>query len=83
VRILHLHADYPEDTIARALQQALQGHCYTVDGVKQIVRRLSEPACAVAPLKQEELPMPDVSPVTWPELDQFDRLLHTAAGGAA
>jgi transposase len=81
VHILQLHEDYPEDIIAQALQQALEGYCYTVDGVKQIVRRLAEPACTVAPLEGDDLPVPDVASVVWPELDQFDRLLHTVAGG--
>jgi transposase len=81
VHILRLHEDHPEEIIAHALQQALDGHCYSADGVKQIVLRLTEPARDVAPLEADELPVPDVGPVTWPEIEQFDRLLHTVPGG--
>jgi transposase len=81
VRILRLHENYHEETIAQALQQALDGHCYTVDGVKQIVLRLTEPARDVTPLEMDDLPVADVGPVEWPEVDQFDRLLHTVPGG--
>jgi transposase len=83
VSILRLHEEYAEDIIAQALQQALNGHCYSADGVKQIVLRLTEPAHDVAPLQEEGLPVPDVDPVLWPEVEQFDRLLHTDDGGAA
>jgi transposase len=82
VRILRLHEDHPEEVIAQALQQALDGHCYSADGVKQIVRRLTEPVHTVTHLEEDALPVPDVRPVVWPEVDQFDRLLPTVAGGA-
>jgi transposase len=83
VHVLQLHETYGEALIAQALRQALQGHCYSADGVKQIVRRLAEPAVVVAPLEKDDLPGPDIADVTWPEVNQFDRLLHTVAGGAA
>jgi hypothetical protein len=82
VRILRLHEDHPEEVIAQALQDALDGHCYSVDGVKQIVLRLAEPAQATPPLETETLSVPDVGPVVWPQVEQFDQLLQTVAGGA-
>jgi transposase len=82
VRILRLHEDHPEQVIAQALQQALDGHCYNADGVKQIVLHLTEPAQTTPPLDTETLSIPDVEPVTWPEVEQFDQLLSTVAGGA-
>jgi transposase len=82
VRILRLHEDHPEEIIAQALQDALDGHCYNVDGVKQIVLRLAEPAQATPPLETETLSVPDVGPVVWPQVEQFDQLLQTVAGGA-
>jgi hypothetical protein len=33
-------------------------------------------------LEAETLSVPDVGPVTWPEVAQFDQLLQTVAGGA-
>jgi hypothetical protein len=82
VRILRLHGEHPEALIAQGLQVALDVHCYSAEGVKQIVLRLSEPAHAPAALTEEQLPLLDVSPVQWPEVGQFDRLLTTVAGGA-
>jgi len=82
VRILRLHEGHSEQVIAQALQQALAGHCYHADGVKQIVLRLTEPTQTTPPLEAETLSVPDVGPVTWPEVAQFDQLLQTVAGGA-
>jgi transposase len=82
VRILRLHEDYSETVIAKALQQALEGHCYSADAVKQLVLCLAEPARATTPLEEDALPLPDVEPVSWPEVDQFDRLLSTVGGGS-
>lgn len=89
VRILRLHESHPEALIAQALEQALAGHCYRADGVKQIVLRLSEqaeascsgPSAFESPLAPEQLPVLDVAPVCWPEVGQFDRLLPSVAGG--
>ena len=81
VRILQLHEDHAEGLMAQALEEALAAHCYSADGVKQIVRRLSEPTHVPAALTQEQLPLLDVSPVQWPDLRQFDRLLTTVVGG--
>jgi hypothetical protein len=81
VRILRLHEDYPEPIIAQALEQALDGHCYTADGVEQIVRRLVEPSSPSAPLAGAGERFPDVeSAVQWPDLAQFDRLLGRTGG---
>ena len=82
VRVLRLHEEHPEALIAQGLEEALAAHCYTADGVKQIVMRLSEPTRDPAPLSEEQLPLADVQPVQWPEVGQFDRLLATVAGGA-
>jgi transposase len=81
VRILQLHADYAEALIAQALEQALAGHCYTADGVQQLVLRLAEPAQPRTPLDLAEWPHLDGMQVVWPEVGQFDRLLSTWAGG--
>jgi transposase len=75
VRVLRLHEDYPEAMITQALEEALSGHCYSADGVKQIVLRLTEPPCPAKPLEEAQQLFPDVGPVRWPEPDQFDRLL--------
>jgi transposase len=80
VRILRLHEDYPEAIIAQALEQALDGHCYSLDGVKQLVRRLVEPARPTTPLTGDARCFPDVAPVRWPELAQFDQLLERPGG---
>lgn len=78
VHILRLHEDYPEAIIAQALEEALAGHCYSADGVKQLVLRLVEPTRPVAPLEVATPSFLDVGPVAWPEVSQFDRLLGSA-----
>jgi hypothetical protein len=81
VRVLRLHEDYPESHIAQALQQALQEYCYSADGLRQILLRLAKPSAAVSPLQEHPLPVPDIAPVAWPAVSQFDRLLPALAGG--
>jgi len=80
VRVLRLHEDYSETIIAQALEEALSGHCYSADGVKQLVLRLAEPPCPTKPLEDAQRFFPDVEPVLWPELGQFDRLLGDTGG---
>jgi transposase len=80
VHVLQLHEDYPEQIIAQALEEALSGHCYSADGVKQLVLRLIEPPCLRAPLEEADGLFLDVSPVAWPDLHQFDRLLSRTGG---
>jgi hypothetical protein len=81
VHVLQLHEDYPEQVIAQALAEALAGHCYSADGVKQLVLRLIEPPRLRTPLEGTAGLFPDVNPVAWPELSQFDRLLATQEVG--
>ena len=66
-----------------ALEVAMGSHCYSADGVKQLLRHLSEQPHTPDPLTAQQLPVPDVGPVQWPELRQFDRLLATVAGGGS
>jgi transposase len=80
VRVLRLHEDYTEAIIAQALEEALSGHCYSADGVKQLVLRLTEPPTPTAPVPEAQRCFPDVEQVLWPELAQFDRLLGQAGG---
>jgi transposase len=82
VRILRLHELYPEAVIAEALEQALAGHCFSADGVKQLVLRLIEPATPAGPLDLTQWPHLNEVQVSWPEVRQFDRLLAGQAGGA-
>ena len=80
VRILRLHEDYSETLIAQALEQALAGHCYTADGVKQLVLRLAEPAPPSQPLDLAQAGYLGSIQVAWPALSQFDRLLSAKGG---
>jgi hypothetical protein len=81
VHVLQLHEDYPEQIIAQALEEALAGHCYSADGVKQLVLRLIEPPRLRTPMDDAQGLFPDVNPVAWPDVSQFDRLLGTTGGG--
>jgi hypothetical protein len=83
VRILRLHEDYSEAIITQALEKALECHCYSVDGVKQLVMGLKESLekaslCDTPEMAEASIAMSAVSvePVAWPEVGQFDRLLH-------
>jgi hypothetical protein len=84
VRILRLHEDYSEAIITQALEKALECHCYSVDGVKQLVMGLKEslslesdtPEMAEASIAASVV---SVEPVAWPEVGQFDRLLQCNA----
>lgn len=80
VRILRLHEEYSETLIAQALEEALTGHCYSADGVKQLLLRLVEPPRPTIPLQAAQRLFPDLGPVLWPEMSQFDRLLNSVGG---
>ena len=82
VRILRLHELYPEALIAQALEHALAGHCFSADGVKQLLLHLTEPTSPVGPLDLSRWPHLNEVQVLWPEVGQFDRLLSGQAGGA-
>jgi hypothetical protein len=84
VRILRLHEDYSQAIITQALEKALECHCYSMDGVKQLVMGLKESLDSDTP----EMSMAEASiatsvvsvePVAWPEVGQFDRLLQCNA----
>lgn len=79
VRILRLHERYPEALIAQALEQALVGHCFSADGVKQLILRMTESTQPARPLDLSQWPHLNAVRVSWPEVCQFDRLL---SGGA-
>ena len=84
MRILRLHEDYSQAIITQALEKALECHCYSMDGVKQLVMGLKESLDSDTP----EMSMAEASiatsvvsvePVAWPEVGQFDRLLRSNA----
>jgi hypothetical protein len=83
IRILQLHQDYAEREVAQALEEALEHHCYTADGVKQLLQRLREPSQPPAPLDVSPWPQLGMAPVTWPALTRFDALLAHLSGGGA
>jgi transposase len=93
VRILRLHEDYSEVIITQALEKALECHCYSMDGVKQLVMGVKE-SLEKESLESDtpEMPMVEASiatsvvsvePVAWPEVGQFDRLLRSNAEAKA
>jgi hypothetical protein len=88
VRILRLHEDYSEDIITQALEKALQCHCYSMDGVKQLVMGLKESLEAnTTEMHTAEASVAasvvSVEPVAWPEVGQFDRLLQRSIEASA
>jgi transposase len=81
IRILRLHDETSESVIAQALEEALQGHCYSADSVKQLVQRLRQPSQPPAPLDVSQQAQWALAPVEWPSLARFDRLLAHLPGG--
>ncbi len=82
VRILRLHEDYSEAVITQALEKALECHCYSVDGAKQLVMGVKESLESNTPEMAEAsiaASVVSVEPVAWPEVGQFDRLLRSNA----
>ncbi|MCB8985299.1 MAG: IS21 family transposase [Ardenticatenaceae bacterium] len=76
IRILQLCATYPEETLARVLEVALSHHCYSYDGVRELLRRQTEPA-PPAPVNLADRPDLRQVHVDLPDLAQFNRLLPT------
>lgn len=79
VRLLKLCERYSEEALATALEQALHHHCYSYDGVCELLRRQTEPPSPL-PLALEDRPDLRQVAVQMPELAQFNRLLPD--GGA-
>lgn len=79
VQILKLCERYPEESLAAALDEALRHHCYSYDGVRELLRRQSEPS-RPAPLALDDRPDLRQVAVQMPDLVQFNRLLPV--GGA-
>jgi transposase len=79
IRILQLCATYPEETLAQALDAALVHHCYSYDGVRELLRRQTQPA-PPAPVNLADRPDLGRVQVTMPDLAQFNRLLPVGGG---
>lgn len=79
IQILRLCERYPQETVAAALDEALRHHCYHYDGVRELLRRQTEPPPPPR-LTLEDRPDLRQVQVQLPELVQFNRLLP--AGGA-
>lgn len=75
VRLLKLCQRYPQDVLAAALEEALRHHCYSYDGVCELLRRQTEPPLP-QPLALADRPDLRQVVVQLPELAQFDRLLR-------
>lgn len=82
IQILELGQPHPEAVLAEALQQALDRRCFTLAGVQELLRRVTEPA---APLPATLTAFPHLASVQVrpPTLQQFNQLLPQLAGGAA
>lgn len=74
IDILQLGQTYSESLLAEALQQALDGHCFSPAAVQELARRLAEPA---PPTDTSLANYPQLAhiEVTHPDLQQFNRLL--------
>jgi transposase len=79
IRILRLCESHSEAIVAEVLEQALAGHCYSYDGVRELLRRLTEPA-PPPPLDLQNRPdLADIC-VQPTDLGQFNRLLPVGGG---
>jgi hypothetical protein len=79
VQILKLCEQYSEESLAMALDEALRHHCYSYDGVRELLRRQSELPLP-APLALADRPDLRQVVVQMPDLAQFNRLLPVGGG---
>jgi transposase len=79
VQILKLTGHYAEAEVAQALELALQHQCYSYDGVRELLRRLTETA---PPPRLELAERPDLADIQVQPADlaQFNRLLPVGGG---
>lgn len=80
IQVLQLCQDHSEEVLAAALHQALACHCYRVEGVRELLRRQTEPE-RPTPLDLRAYPELAAVSVPTPDLQHFNRLL-TAGGGS-
>jgi hypothetical protein len=76
VRILQLHARFPTEVIASALERALVIRCWSADGVEQLVRQELAPAPPGAPIDAAVLARFPTIEIPAPDLHCFDQLLR-------
>jgi len=80
IAILRLCENHSEAVVAEALEQALARHCYHYDGVRELLRRLMEPA---PPPSIELQDRPDLASICVQPTDLgLFNLLLPAGGGA-
>jgi hypothetical protein len=79
VHLLKLCQRYPQEALAAALEEALACHCYSYDGVCELLRRQTELPPPL-PLPLEDRPDLRQVAVQMPVLAQFDRLLPQGGG---
>jgi transposase len=79
IQVLQLCQDYPEEVLAEVLHQALDCHCYQVEGVRELLRRKMEPA-RPAPADLRAYPELVRVAVQPPDLQRFNQLLHPGGG---
>ena len=85
VRVLQLHARYPQDALAGALERALATSCFSADGVEHLVRQAVAPPAAPAGAASVDLAaLPGLVhlarvEVPLPDLRAFNRLLRVSA----
>lgn len=82
IAILQLGETVSEAIMAETLEDALACACFTVAGVKELLRRQQEPALP-DPIELAAYPHLAEVVVTPPDLQQFNQLLPQLGGGAA
>lgn len=82
IAILQLGEPYPETVLAAGLEDALQHHCYTVAGVGECLRRLTERA-QPTPSPLAHHPHLAAVQVTKPDVQRFNQLLCANGRGSA
>lgn len=82
IAILQLEKTVSETELAKTLEEALFCACFTLAGVKELLRRQREPE-APAPIQLAAYPHLAQIEVTPPDLQQFNQLLPQLGGGVA
>mgnify|MGYP002634860758 CR=1 FL=1 len=75
IKILQLCLEFDQTIVAEGLRQALDCHCYSLDGVRALVRRVATPS-APEPLDVTHHPEWQIQSAV-PDVQQFNQLLQT------
>lgn len=79
IEVLQLGQTYPESVLAETLEEALERHCFTLAGMRELLRRRVESPLPAAAQLSDYPHLAEIQ-VTTPNLQQFNQLLPQMGG---